>query len=105
MPSNRSERFVPLPAETGGESVSDSADAPTGGQVEFTDEQMERWARLLADGEVEFPEALPAHQAEVLLAEVRRLRRKRLIRFIARQIARHIKRDLKSGATPEFKDV
>ena len=105
MPSYRNERFVPLPAEAGGESTSDRAEAPTGGQVEFTDQQMERWARLLADGEVEFPEALSAQQAEALLTEVRRLRRTRLIRFIARQIARHIKRDLKSGATPEFKDV
>ena len=104
MPSGWNDRVIPVPSGAGDGPVQGGATGPGDGQVELTDEQMERWAQLLADGEVEFPEALPAHQAEALVAEVRRLRRKSLIRFIARQIARHIKRDLESGAMQESKD-
>ena len=50
-------------------------------------QQLRRLAELIAAGEAEFPWELPPAQRQRLLEHVRILRRARLIRFIARQIA------------------
>lgn len=60
----------------------------------------DRLAALLAAGEAPFPEGLPAAEAAALAAAVRRLRRERLVRFVARLIARSIIRDLRAKAGP-----
>ena len=52
-----------------------------------------RVARLIADGELPFPADLPAADAAALAAEVRRLRRGRLVRHVARAIAEDLLRD------------
>ena len=52
-----------------------------------SDAEIARLAKLVADGEIRFPQDLPS-EAEVKLAEsVRSLQRKRSVSFIARQIA------------------
>ena len=53
--------------------------------------QIERLAELVAGGEVEWPDDLPESQAAELTAAVRRCRRSRLIKLIARQIAQDIR--------------
>src|SRR5437667_213952 len=64
--------------------------SPTPGSVLLTPEQVARWADLLARGEAGLPEGLAPCQEEELRQHVCRLRRARLIRFIARQIAQDI---------------
>ncbi len=49
-----------------------------------------RLAPLVADGEVDWPDDLPEQQAAELTAMVRRRRRSRLIKLIARLIAAQI---------------
>lgn len=53
----------------------------------LTDEQMQRWAELIANGDDRFPIGLAAADQDRLVDEVRRRRRERLIRYIARVIA------------------
>ena len=53
---------------------------------------LDRWASLVADGQVPFPKELPSQTQEVLGRKVSRLRRLRLLRFIARTIALDIHR-------------
>lgn len=53
---------------------------------------IERWAPLVANGEVPFPKDLARDQRTLLLFEVNRLRRGRLVRYIARAIASDIER-------------
>src|SRR5690242_15647635 len=66
-----------LPAE----SISEAVTGP-GGPVD-----RQRWAQLVADGEIPFPKGLdPAEEIE-LAQEVARRRRIRLLKFIARTIA------------------
>jgi hypothetical protein len=56
-------------------------------------EQLTRWAHLVADGREAMPAGLtPAQHAE-MLRQVRRLRRRRLVRYIARQVALDLHRD------------
>jgi hypothetical protein len=65
--------------------------ADAGRETERTDlnaDQVRRWARLVADGTEAFPQGLGARQERPMLDEVRRLRRARLVRFIAGQVAR-----------------
>lgn len=50
-------------------------------------DQLERWAALLTDGQLVWPEALPPDQAKWLLDQVRRRRRRRLVGIIARLVA------------------
>ncbi len=59
---------------------------------------VERLAALVADGEVPWPDDLSAHQATELAAAVRRRRRLRLVKLIARQIAAELWRDKPPGA-------
>jgi hypothetical protein len=53
---------------------------------------VDRWARLIADGQVSFPAELSLLTQEVLAREVSQFRRQRLLRFIARAIAMDIYR-------------
>ena len=71
----------------------DPAAAAAARQQPVNPDQLRLWARLVADGEAEFPPDLPPDQEQSLLYEVRRLRRARLITFIARQIALDIHRE------------
>jgi hypothetical protein len=52
--------------------------------------QLSRWAQLIANGEVAFPHELQPAQEEALLREVRVRRHDRLVKFVARHIAEHI---------------
>ena len=54
------------------------------------DEVLRRLAALVAVGETPLPEDLPPVEVRTILADVARLRRDRLIRFIARAIASDI---------------
>jgi hypothetical protein len=53
----------------------------------LTQEQVQRWADLIADGRDSFPANLSPFDRDRLLAEVRRRRRDRLVLHIARAIA------------------
>ena len=60
-------------------------------------DQVDRWAKLIAQGQTEFPnELLPADQDE-LLSTVRRLLRSRMVAFVARVIAFDLQRDPTDG--------
>ena len=63
----------------------------------LTREQLRARARLVADGESEWPSDLNAAQERLLTDEVRRLRRSRLIRFFAHQLARDLFREQTGG--------
>jgi hypothetical protein len=54
--------------------------------------QTTHWANLIANGQVRFPVGLSEQDAERLRAEVARLRRRRLVKFIAKCIAQDIHR-------------
>lgn len=56
-------------------------------------ERLRRWAALVAVGEAPLPEDLKPAEIEIVLAEVARLRRQRLVRLIARAIALDIHGD------------
>ncbi|MBI3860970.1 MAG: hypothetical protein HY290_03660 [Planctomycetia bacterium] len=58
----------------------------------------QRWAQLIADGEIPFPVGLSALDEQALVGEVARRRRARLLKYIACQIALSIKRSLASAA-------
>jgi hypothetical protein len=53
-------------------------------------DQIQRWAELIADGRGEFPTELPPTDQNRLAAEVRTLLRNRLVRLIARAVATQI---------------
>src|SRR5688500_4980338 len=57
----------------------------------LTGDQVERWAGLIASGESEFPHDLAFADEARLFDAVRRLRRARLITYIARQIASDVR--------------
>jgi hypothetical protein len=59
----------------------------------LTPEQMDRYADLVAGGKAELPNGLLPAQERDLVGKVRSRLRRRLVSFIARQIAR----DLRSG--------
>ena len=63
----------------------------------LTDDQVNRWADLSADGRDAFPEGLPAPDHERLLAAVRERLRGRLVRLIARAIAARLYRRARPG--------
>jgi hypothetical protein len=67
-----------------------------GSQVPARDEQLRRWAMLVAQGESPVPTELEPNEFVFVLAEAGRLRRERLIRFLSRAIAD----DLNGGHTP-----
>jgi hypothetical protein len=58
----------------------------------LTEEQVSRWADLIAEGQDAFPDKLPAADSNRLAAAVRKRLRNRLVRFIARAIAAEIHR-------------
>jgi hypothetical protein len=56
-------------------------------------EQLHAWATLVAGGEAAIPTSLEPAELSIVLAEVARLRRERLVRFLARSIAQDIHGD------------
>jgi hypothetical protein len=52
-----------------------------------------RLPKLIATGEMPFPSGLSQSETDLLAIEVSRLRRVRLVRYIAREIARDIERN------------
>jgi len=58
----------------------------------LTDDQVGRWADLIADSRDGFPDNLPPPDRERLLAAVRVRLRGRLVRHIARAIAARLRR-------------
>ena len=67
--------------------------APTGSTSPVDADQFGRWARLIAAGEAELPDDWPSGQIDRLVIEVRRLRRLRLVGFVAQVIARDLHSD------------
>lgn len=63
--------------------------APTGG---LSDDQVARWADLIADGRGDLPDDLSPEDRQRLLAAVRQRLRDRLVRLIARAIAWRLRR-------------
>lgn len=61
--------------------------------VESNDLDVTRIARLIADGEVDWPEKLTSDQASALTTKIRNLNRSRLIKLVARLIANDMFRD------------
>ncbi len=59
-------------------------------------ERLHRWAALVAVGSTPLTEDLRPEELKLVLAEVARLRRQRLVRFIARAIAH----DIHAGREP-----
>jgi hypothetical protein len=57
---------------------------------ELTPDQISRWAELVAEGQEPMPGGLAPAAAEQMLQQVRRLRRARLVCYVARQLARDI---------------
>ena len=53
---------------------------------------LDRWAKLIAEGEVPFPTELSSLTQEMLAKKISQNRRHRLLRFIARAIAMDIHR-------------
>lgn len=93
MPSNRNERFISAANSAAESQTAVDVRCEPGEEAPFTNEQLERWAQLLADGELDFPPDLPAAQVEQLVALVQCRRRQRLIRWLASEIARHLQRE------------
>jgi hypothetical protein len=58
----------------------------------LTDDQVSRWADLIADGRDTLPDDLPPPDQARLLAAVRERLRGRLVRLIARAIAARLRR-------------
>lgn len=75
------------------ESPTVAAARPSGERLQLTPEQLARWAELVARDEAEPPPGLAQAQEEQLRQQVRRLRRARLVQFVARQIALDISRN------------
>jgi hypothetical protein len=63
----------------------------------LTDDQVSRWADLIADGRDDLPDGLPPHDHERLAEAVRRRLRDRMLRLIARAIAARLRRDGRPG--------
>ena len=59
-------------------------------------EQLIRLAALVAIGEAPFPADFEPQDLQIVLAEVARLRRRKLVRFVARAIAQDIHGDGRS---------
>jgi hypothetical protein len=71
--------------------------APPPGLHGLTDDQVSRWADLIADGRDDLPDGLPAQDRERLAEAVRRRLRDRMLRLIARAIAARLRRDGRPG--------
>jgi hypothetical protein len=86
MPSRR---CTPPAAQAEGP-VSATPSHPTAGSL--TNDQVRRWAGLIAEGQDEFPKELAAADGQRLLTEVRSRLRDRLLDLVARAAATHIQR-------------
>src|SRR5437016_2203315 len=62
----------------------------------LSDDQVRRWAELIADGRGEVPDDLPPADRDRLGAAAIRRLRDRLVRHIARAVAREIHRDART---------
>lgn len=72
--------------------MSDSINERTNKNVDLisTPEKLDRVANLIAEGEFPFPTGLSPDQQVLLTTEVRKKRHQRLVKFIARSIARDL---------------
>ena len=72
--------------------MSDSINKPTTPNADLlsTPEKLDRVANLIAEGEFPFPTGLSPDQQVLLATEVRKRRHQRLVKFIARSIARDL---------------
>ena len=70
-----------------------------------TQEQLDRVAQLVASGEVAFPAGLSVARTDRLARIVREQRRRRLVQFIARSIARDIYRGVEQANKKESCDA
>jgi hypothetical protein len=75
-------------------------EARTGSRL-LSDEQLGRWAEIIAAGEEPLPQDLEPSQASALTHRVRQLRRQRLVGFIARQVALEVHRARSAAAKNE----
>lgn len=75
----------------------DSTASATRGSSDPHPDDLDRLADLVAEGRAEIPEGLAPAAEERLIGLVRRRARERLIRFIAEEVARDIRRE--SGTT------
>jgi hypothetical protein len=101
MPSPSNEPDHPANACVDGEHSQEDAAQVTGAGP-LTADQMARWAKLIADGEVDLPDDLDPKQTEQLLTMVQLRRRARLVRWIAHAIAQDLLDD--GGKTEEARD-
>ena len=62
----------------------------------LTDDQIQRWADLIAERGGEFPSELAPSDQERLVVAVRSRLRQRMIRHIARAVAANLRRDAES---------
>jgi hypothetical protein len=70
----------------------DSGPGPDAAPDRLSAEQLRRLAEMIADGHCPVPQDLPVADAERLSREVRHQLRDRLVRLIARAVARHLRR-------------
>jgi len=68
-----------------------SPETAVSGNLPLSRENVDRWAPMIANGDLGFPPGLNPDFAEFLAEHVRQLRRKRLVQFIARVIAQDIR--------------
>ena len=69
-------------------------DIPAASKNPASQEQIERWAGLVAVGQVEFPDHLDPHDTYRLAKAIRRKNRRSLVQLIAHSIAEDIAGDL-----------
>jgi hypothetical protein len=62
-------------------------------EARLSDEQVRRWAALIADGRGEFPADLSPPDRDRLLGELRQQLRARLVHLIARAVAQKLHRE------------
>lgn len=87
-----------MPAENRSVACRSAARSPMG---ENANDRLNHMAQLIADGEVSFPQDLNSDDEAKLLTVVRSLMRKRLVRFIAKQIAREVHCDSRKATGRE----
>ena len=78
--------YSPVGRAGGDNASSVQPTSPTG----LTDDQVRRWAELIATGESEFPAELTGTDRQRLLDETRRLLRQRLMQLVAHAVAKAI---------------
>jgi hypothetical protein len=78
------------PREDGSQPVVEASSSDAA--LQLSPLQLERWADLVACGDALLPEGLAPDQERQLRQQVRRLRRARLVEYIARQIAQDLTR-------------